>query len=464
MHDEIQSSPENTVIQALKRGISRFAGRTQVAAILGRSDQRLKLYGVVELFEPYRKDVKDVLQRWPEKPNQFSIPCPPGQYGAGDLDDRFLSIWRVSCSPAEIGGIVSVWLLAASERLKSLVLSQAYSDGDYSASPSIGADIEFYAQRAVASYVRELRLKRDPQLALYSFQINYILGEIARISLATEEGVRPTGTLAFVDCNGPKIDKSTPESVIKFAELCESIPLSNHKHLAKLLQIVREAGCLLGDQSGVSSIIRESPSDALIARFEEGTVEIAYDTTVVCRVRRGEIVYASSAKDPAPESFVSNAADSCKSMIKTVLGECRKRHRGCTIVVSNEKPNQMSGHQFQTPVSNGEELLSAMATVDGALWLDFKGALYGFGLLLDGDVNPDKEDRSRGSRYNSAVRFSPKIPTGYIIVASEDGPITVFQKGLALYSDPLAEPLPPPSLGIDQGISLEEWISQSDAS
>jgi DNA integrity scanning protein DisA with diadenylate cyclase activity len=69
-----------------------------------------------------------------------------------------------------------------------------------------------------------------------------------------------------------------------------------------------------------------------------------------------------------------------------------------------------------------------MARVDGALYLDWYGNVLAFACLLHGDTAP-QEDRSKGSRYNSAIRFTREMPDALAIVVSSDGPVGVFARG-----------------------------------
>ncbi len=74
------------------------------------------------------------------------------------------------------------------------------------------------------------------------------------------------------------------------------------------------------------------------------------------------------------------------------------------------------------------ELASRMARIDGALHLTANGNLLAFGCLLDGQQCAN-EIRSRGARYNSAVRFTRTNPTAVVLILSSDGPLSCFFNG-----------------------------------
>jgi DNA integrity scanning protein DisA with diadenylate cyclase activity len=69
-----------------------------------------------------------------------------------------------------------------------------------------------------------------------------------------------------------------------------------------------------------------------------------------------------------------------------------------------------------------------MAKIDGALHIQPTGKLLAFGCLLDGRSCAE-EDRARGGRYNSALRFTKENPKSFIITVSSDGPVSFFCQG-----------------------------------
>jgi hypothetical protein len=92
--------------------------------------------------------------------------------------------------------------------------------------------------------------------------------------------------------------------------------------------------------------------------------------------------------------------------------------------------------------------------VDGALHIGHDSNLYGFACLLDGKAVPG-ENRARGARYNSAVRFTAANDDIIVIVVSSDRPVSIIQRGIELTARCSWTPLPgrapePPT--------LEEWL------
>jgi hypothetical protein len=78
------------------------------------------------------------------------------------------------------------------------------------------------------------------------------------------------------------------------------------------------------------------------------------------------------------------------------------------------------------PVALSAELFSRVSGIDGAILIDPKGICHAIGVILDGEVN-DSCTPSRGSRYNSGVRYiGSSVHNRLAIVVSEDHTVDVF--------------------------------------
>ena len=82
-----------------------------------------------------------------------------------------------------------------------------------------------------------------------------------------------------------------------------------------------------------------------------------------------------------------------------------------------------------TEIDNGT-LIEGISSIDGALICNEKGTCYSIGTILDGIIQPERADSSRGARYNSAIRYIEKQKQEgkktFIVVVSEDGYINCF--------------------------------------
>jgi DNA integrity scanning protein DisA with diadenylate cyclase activity len=100
----------------------------------------------------------------------------------------------------------------------------------------------------------------------------------------------------------------------------------------------------------------------------------------------------------------------------------------------NVSGRDLSGQHLEQPVplnANTFTLFANMCRVDGAVHVNVKALeLAAFACLLDGESG-EKEELSRGARFNSAQRYSRKTKDMVVIVVSEDGPVTIFESGEA---------------------------------
>jgi DNA integrity scanning protein DisA with diadenylate cyclase activity len=104
------------------------------------------------------------------------------------------------------------------------------------------------------------------------------------------------------------------------------------------------------------------------------------------------------------------------------------------------------------------ELAQSLAMVDGALHIGADLNLYRFGCLLDGR-SAGTEDRARGARFNSAIRFTSERPGAIVVVVSSDRKVYVIQEGVEINAQcrwlPVSGcPLMPPT--------IEEWLIRHD--
>lgn len=124
--------------------------------------------------------------------------------------------------------------------------------------------------------------------------------------------------------------------------------------------------------------------------------------------------------------------------IVTAAGEERY---GCAIVIDPSKPPlHLPGQALATPMNLDHNanmsLAAALAKLDGALHIDSNLQLRTFACLMDGPSLP-QEDRARGARYNSALRFTAMHPGLLVVVVSSDRPVSVIQNGVDLSRNPV---------------------------
>ena len=78
-------------------------------------------------------------------------------------------------------------------------------------------------------------------------------------------------------------------------------------------------------------------------------------------------------------------------------------------------------------------LFAALMQTDLAATVDLKGTVHHLGVGLNSSAEADAAvGTTRGMRHRSAARYTYDHPESVAVVASEDGPVTVFQRGRPL--------------------------------
>jgi DNA integrity scanning protein DisA with diadenylate cyclase activity len=102
------------------------------------------------------------------------------------------------------------------------------------------------------------------------------------------------------------------------------------------------------------------------------------------------------------------------------------------------------------------DMAQSLSKVDGALHIRSDLKLHAFACLLDGRSVP-AEDRARGARYNSALRFTADHRDCIVLVVSSDWPVSIIQAGMEVTS--LCTWQPPLGWSVAPQ-TLQEWLEQ----
>ena len=158
------------------------------------------------------------------------------------------------------------------------------------------------------------------------------------------------------------------------------------------------------------------------------------------------------------------AASTLFKIVTRIVHSAALQRYGCSIVIDlNEKPIFISGHSLDQPVDleihEYLELTKSLSKVDGALHLGADLKLHGFACLLDGHFIPG-EDRARGARFNSALRFTAEHDNIIVIVVSSDDRVSIMINGVALNTNCQWKSL----LLCNEPLLLEKWVTLSKPS
>ena len=123
-------------------------------------------------------------------------------------------------------------------------------------------------------------------------------------------------------------------------------------------------------------------------------------------------------------------------IVTAVVDEARRMGFGCSIVLDPEASLPlMAGQHVDPPLDLDDpqnlDLAKSLAKLDGALHITGGSNLAAFACLLDGK-GVESEDRSRGARFNSALRFTAMHQGIIAVVVSADAPVFIFHAGVQL--------------------------------
>lgn len=328
-----------------------------------------------------------------------------------------------------------------------------------------GSFLREYGTHAVHDCVVDkagITLGLDIQIHIYPM-LEAILG----ISKTNEEGVRPFGMLSFLE---PRfLDQITFLARFKSAEQPK---LNNFKHVRKLLQATEFSNrTLISDGTNIIGIAEKTfdyfnvtadfqrkfgflyAKDELICSFQDGRY-----SSNTHRAKLFEVEEALLDFDIEP-----SLRNDLFQIVSALVHNAEDKMFGCTFVLDlAAEITPIAGQTLAPPIDLSEkdklQLAANLSKVDGALHLRADLHLYGFACLLDGFSVPN-EDRARGARYNSALRFTAQHPDTIVVVVSSDRPVSIFQQGKEInssysqYESSKCNLFP---------IPLKDWLSTTD--
>ena len=462
------------ILDGLRQGLSSFSGPSRVAVIFAeKPDDPISVYDPQNLLrghEPMLKeiyldrgkwhenseitrDIKHLGQIFPEKNLEMS-----GLISRGARTRSiFYQMWFTEHHPDICAiGPTERWLEHA-----AFLLSLDFTiEGPYYSATS-GYLLREYATHAVRDYIL------DKICDMFGWDIKIfvlpILDAILGISKTREEGAWPRGKLVFIS---PE-DFSQVDFLVRFPR-SEQPKLKKHKHVRKLLQAVEHSDRKLVSFGNhvVGIAAGEMPKRRSTAYFQGDFGFLRLSGDPICSFSDGK-VYSSTQRpnlvnlEEALLEFPMDTAirHALFRIVTTIVYDASKEKHGCTLVIDlTPEKVPLSGQQLERPMDLQKksllDLAKSLAKLDGALHLRGDLHLHGFACLLHGGAIPG-EDRARGARFNSALRFSTEYRQVIVVVVSSDKPVSVIQEGVELTAQcewaPFSKMLQAPP-------SLAEWI------
>lgn len=278
----------------------------------------------------------------------------------------------------------------------------------------------------VRNYIRTGIFSRPESTDLIASE--QLVDQLRKVAGLTEESNTADGFLAICEERPTKME----------LEFVKSVDITATKHVRKLLTPSDQGLYLTAHRTQVIGFARPEhlSGNRLIASFRDGKGRIILNGAKVCDFN-GDRYFAL--KDESIERSIlsqSISVPNAGALIDKLCGlihTARSQRFGCTVVLTDRSfDGTMSGQTIQSSLLVNDisaDLLCNLAAIDGALHINLTDmCLEAFACLLDGKALPD-EDRSRGARYNSAMRFSDQYRSSVVIVVSEDGPTSIFCNG-----------------------------------
>jgi hypothetical protein len=444
-----QETAIKQIFRGLFEGLSAFCNARIALVLSTKAGLPLYVIDPDRLLANHKRELKKFYQKHSFAAHAIKSKFQFGQYDMfADLlhfehhkeNAVFYQSWFVKL-PRNVAnrGPVASWILFAIQELNRDLRSEERLSNNQGSRALLAT----LSQQAVANYLAneyDLEILSDSALELPP--ANPILNAIRRISVLKEEGEEITGTICF--CSRSECDRliKTP-TYMSLNSLGNEPRLEDIKHVRKLSTLTSRGTCLLSDGEFIRGLGPVVEGDAVItARFYSGRASLSVGARLVSTVVDGRFSGLKHAADLSVLEEILEGRHSLteiqrqnllRAVQKLVDSALRKRH-GCTIVIDLKARTQSLAGEQVVPKFNILEdlgLAQRMSKIDGALQVDRDANLVAFAVLLDGNRS-DSEDRSRGARFNSALRFVEKSDQRetIVVVASEDGPVGVFGPGV----------------------------------
>ncbi len=463
-------------LDGLREGLSHYSEPSRVALIYApRVDDPIRVYDPQKLLQGHEPKLKELYlgsDNWRKAPADFEM---VRRFGQIQVEKNLDLAGLISCGGRSYSIFYQMWFTEHHPDMCSTgpterwlehaawLLSHDFASENKFCTGASGYVLREYATHAVRDYIIDelnLLMGLDTQLRVYP-----ILDAVLGISNTREEGVWPRGTLIFVE---PR-SLNNIKFMARFPSL-EQPTMEDFKHIRKLLQAVENSQRkLISDGQNIVGIASgEMPKYCITAEFRGQHGFLGLNGKLICSFADGSFHSTTFlAKLVQLEELLLESRlddDSMHEMFKIVTGIVHKSERakyGCTLVIDlNEQPTYISGQHLHEPLDLTDkqilDMAKDLAKLDGALHIGADRHLHGFACLLDGRAVAG-EDRARGARFNSALRFSAVNPQVIVIVVSVDRPVSVIQEGVELNAQCILRPV---SWLMTTPPTMQEWLRQ----
>jgi len=437
------------ILDGLRQGLSHFSGQSRAALVYALTPSSPpRICDPQKLLEGHEPLLRDYFLY----SNQWRVTNTVSQgYEVIDHDEAKLDLSGIITLGAKSQAMAyQMWFTEEHPDMCSVgptqswleygaeLLAQSFQTRNIMGLDSAGFILQHCATHAIRDFIVDERSRMgwlDTQIRVFPF-----LDAIISISATKEEGAWPRGRMVVVEPS--QLD--TVRFISRFPQH-EQPKLVNTKHVRKLLQAVEDSGrVLVSDGTSVLGIaIGPMPGAYLAAQFSGTYGFLWIQNSLVCSFSDGRF-HSSNLKAnlvQLEEQLLESDMDmetqsSMLKIVTRVVNRVRDRKHGCTLVVDmSDDSMRMSGQHFEKPLdlrkTSQLKLACSLAKLDGALHIGRDLKLHGFACLMDGRSVPG-ENRARGARFNSALRFTAEHEDLVVIVVSSDRPVSIIRNGVEL--------------------------------
>ena len=299
--------------------------------------------------------------------------------------------------------------------------------------PNPGADLDIGADPAEVAKAAGKALTRSAATLAGNVMGSELFEGLNRVVTTLYERRVGIGSLLLADRGSEHVDRSVT--------LQEPVPVGDTRTLRKLLETSSRRGeSLLTDGSEAYGLGRQradypatSESVFQLLVVGDGTWELHHAGVPLVIVQfgtprlPGQPLQRHRLDDIAGRVFGECDTDALWALA-TAAAEAE---HGTMLVVSESAAAEAARLESQAltiePTRLDDSLVRQVTRIDGAVLVDPSGQCHAIGVILDGTA-AGEGDRSRGARYNSAVKYlssAGDTPT-VILLVSEDGMINLL--------------------------------------
>ena len=214
------------------------------------------------------------------------------------------------------------------------------------------------------------------------------------------------------------------------------------KKIRKLLEMTSNELYLQHDGEYITKLIEINNNKLIQENFitinfvglNEWKLTIGLQTPL--SIKNGKITSLTDKKiemefsDILPRKFPDISSEQIKKLWN-IIKICMKQKSGTLVIISDDcetEYNRLKNTAINIkPACIDNKLFRHLTSIDGAIMLDLDGVCYSVGMILDGDIE-EYGDMSRGSRYNSAIRYINTNLKSIAIIVSEDKIVDIYPK------------------------------------